>query len=88
LLSALCGIIYYFFERPILAARPGYGRRIPTAEGKTAISELTFTALFLEAFWSKRKYWFPTIVAISGVVFAIVAVGEQTAVLDFAYALF
>jgi peptidoglycan/LPS O-acetylase OafA/YrhL len=88
LLSALCGIIYYFFERPILAARPGYGRRIPTAEGKTAISELTFTALFLEAFWSKRKYWFPTIVAITGVVFAIVAVGEQTAVLDFAYALF
>jgi peptidoglycan/LPS O-acetylase OafA/YrhL len=88
LLSALCGIVYYFFERPILAARPGYGPRISSAGRKTEISELTFTTLFLEAVWSKWKYWFPTIVAITAVGFAMVAVGEQTTVVDFAYALF
>jgi peptidoglycan/LPS O-acetylase OafA/YrhL len=88
LLLAFCGIAYHFFERPILAARPSYRPHIPSGPPKPAIRDLTFTALFLEAFWARRKYWFPTIVAIAAVLCAMVAIGEQTAVVDFAYALF
>src|ERR1700730_7090589 len=88
LLVAFCGIIYYFFERRILAARSSYGARIFRDDHNDAASELGFAALFLEAFWTNRKYWIPAIVSITAVASAMVAVGEQALIVDIAYALF
>jgi peptidoglycan/LPS O-acetylase OafA/YrhL len=88
LLSAFCSIVYYFFERPILATRPGYGGGVFRADRIVTVADPTFATLFLDAFWANRKYCLPAIVAIAAITSAVVAVGEQTLTVDIAYVLF
>lgn len=88
LLSGFCSIVYYFFERPILAARPGYGGRVFRADRIVAVPDPGFAGLFLDGFWANRKYWLPASVAIGAITCAMVAVGEQTLIVDIVYALF